>query len=82
MYYNWPLNHVGVRGTECPHTIENLHETSDFPKTCPPSVSTGDWHQEPLQMPKSKDAQVPYINGVEKCMDIQQQIETVQAFIL
>ena len=27
-----------------------------------PSVSAGDWFQDPLQTPKSEDAQVPYIN--------------------
>lgn len=30
-----------------------------------PSVSMQDWFQIPLQIPKSQDAQVPYVNGVE-----------------
>lgn len=51
----------GLGAQNCPHIVKNLHVAFDSPKTCLPSVSTGDWLQDPLQIAKSEDAQVPYV---------------------
>lgn len=59
--YNWPWNNVEIQEDNlC--AVENPHTTFEYPeKLCCPLVSTWIRFQNPPQIPKLGDAQVPYI---------------------
>lgn len=58
--YSWPLNNEEVQGTG-PAQLKIAYNFWLPPNLSYPLVFMEDWFQDPLPIPKSTDAQVPYI---------------------